>query len=77
MDVVPVQNVEYCFLDGHKVRKYCIKSSEIPRLSFNDPTAIEHIANQVSIYFIYFYCCCFAHDLLTQQKGNWVVLKND
>ena len=38
---------DYCLIDGHKVRNYDIKTTEIPRLNINDPEAAELISSQV------------------------------
>ena len=41
---------DYCLIDGHKVRNYDIKTTEVPRLNINDPEAAELISSQVRFF---------------------------
>lgn len=41
------KGTEHCMLQGHKVRKYNLQTSEIPVLNFDDPEVSKLIAAQV------------------------------
>lgn len=45
--VQPRNSLEYSYRDGHTVRKYNVKTSQIPVLNFDDPKASELISAQV------------------------------